>query len=292
MSAVERISQPHDSCITTRFEAGLHDSLWIDMARAAPGTSQNFSLALLHESAALYERIRSRNGMWITHGVARTIRYAVMQSAHPEYFSLGGDLRHFRDCIRRGDIQGLRNYAMACADLVHGWATRMGDAATTISLVQGRALGGGFEAALASDFVVAEEHSEFGFPEILFGLFPCSGGMSLLARRIGVQAAERMLCDSRVRGARELQELGVIDVVCARGEGELAVQRFIAEHARHQGARMALQRARRRMAPLDVGELRTVVEDWVELAMRLPAQDLRVMDMLIQMQGARAGLAA
>ena len=60
---------------------------------------------------------------------------------------------------------------------------------TTISLVQGDALGGGFESALSSDIIVAEESAQLGLPEILFNLFPewaptaCSRGASACARR-------------------------------------------------------------------------------------------------------------
>ena len=50
---------------------------------------------------------------------------------------------------------------------------------TTISLVQGDALGGGFEAALAGDVVIAEKSAQFGFPEVMFNLFPGNGGIQL-----------------------------------------------------------------------------------------------------------------
>jgi DSF synthase len=139
---------------------------------------------------------------------------------------------------------------------------------------------------LASDYLIAEEHSEFGFPEILFGLFPCTGGMSLLARRIGVWQAERMMRSGKIYPAAELLQMGILDEMCPKGKGVLAVERFIAEHRKHASARLALQRARARLVPLNLGELHRVVEDWVEIAMGLSEGDLRVMDMLIQMQRA------
>jgi DSF synthase len=52
----------------------------------------------------------------------------------------------------------------------------------TVGLVQGAALGGGFEALLSFDYVVAERDATFGLPEILFGLFPGMGAHSLLSR--------------------------------------------------------------------------------------------------------------
>ncbi len=154
------------------------------------------------------------------------------------------------------------------------------------------ALGGGFEAALSADYLIAEEQSEFGFPEILFGLFPCTGGMSLLARRVGVHEAERMMIDGRIYSAAELKERGIVDEICPRGDGTLAVHRFTADHGKHRSARLSLQRARHRMAPLDYRELLTVVEEWVEAAMNLADADLKVMDMLVRLQGNSQPLAS
>lgn len=179
---------------------------------------------------------------------------------------------------------------MTCVDMIYDWSTQRNTQTTTIALVQGRALGGGFELVLASDYLIAEEHSEFGFPEILFGLFPCTGGMSLLARRVGVYQAERMMTSGRIYSASELKDMGVVDELCPTGQGTAAVEKFIAAHAKHRMARLMLQRSRHRLAPLNYIELRTVVDEWVEAAMMLGENDLRVMDMLIQMQ--RAGVAA
>ena len=164
------------------------------------------------------------------------------------------------------------------------WATSLNSHATTIALVQGRALGGGFEAALSADYLIAEEHSEFGFPEILFGLFPCTGGMSLLAHRVGVYEAERMMTDARIYSAAELKERGVIDEICPKGSGQLAVERFVENHRKHRSARLMLQRGRHRLAPLEYGELLTVVEEWAETAMNLEDAELNAMDMLVRLQ--------
>ncbi|MFD2271570.1 crotonase/enoyl-CoA hydratase family protein [Undibacterium arcticum] len=221
---------------------------------------------------------------WHRDGNTIPIHYAVMRSEHPDYFSLGGDLNYFRDCIRRQDKSGLYHYSRLCLDMLYDWATSSGDSMTTIALVQGRALGGGFESALSADVLIAEEHSEFGFPEIMFGLFPCTGGMSLLARRVGVYQAERMMTNARIYSAVELKEMGVVDEICPRGDGNLAVTKFISHHAKRRVPRLMVQRSRHRIAPLDYAELLAVVDEWVEVAMGLPAAELRVMDMLIMMQ--------
>ncbi|MDR3389759.1 MAG: crotonase/enoyl-CoA hydratase family protein [Rudaea sp.] len=287
MAFTEVVTQLHPSRVTANFRNTQHKTLWITMAKALDGRSQNFSLDLLHDMYALHKSIQDSGGTWVFNGATQPVNYVVLKSANPDYFSLGGDLGHFRECIRQKNKKALSHYSMLCVDMIYDWSAHLSRHATTIALVQGRALGGGFEAALASDYLIAEEQSEFGFPEILFGLFPCTGGMSLLSRRVGVYQAERMMTNGKIYSAAELKEMGVVDELCPAGHGTAATEKFIATHYRHQAARLALQRGRHRLAPLNYEELRTVVEEWVEAAMGLGEDDLRVMEMLVQMQQAR-----
>lgn len=250
----------------------------------------NFSPAMLDAFDQAFTRWEGNGCRWETaDGQLHPVHYAVLRSTHPSYFNVGGDLGHFHDCIQRGDFDGLRAYSLRCMDLTYRWEARVSRHATTVSLVQGRALGGGFESALSSDYVIAEEHSEFGLPEILFGLFPCSGAMPLLARRIGATRAAALMTQGKIYKAAELLDLGVIDQVCAHGDGEQAVRRFIGEHAQARAARHALQRARRRMVPLDLREMAAVVEDWVEVARQLTPNNLRVLETLTRMQASEFG---
>ena len=142
--------------------------------------------------------------------------------------------------------------------------------------------------ALSTDYLIAEEHSSFGFPEIMFGLFPCTGAMGLLSARIGARKAERMMTNKKIYSAVELYDMGLVDEICASGEGELAVERFVANHSSRLKARLKVQQSRHRHAPLDRAEGVRIVEDWVETAMRLSAEELRTMDMLIMMQAREA----
>jgi DSF synthase len=290
MGVFETISPLHLPQVTADFKLDAYHALWITMAQSQPGRPQSFTPDLLRDILALSQALEENGYAWVANGALQPVHYLVLQSAHPDYFSLGGDLHLFRECIRERDGTTLRNYSMQCVDMVHRWSSTLSQRATSIALVQGRALGGGFETALAADYIVAEEHSEFGFPEILFGLFPCTGGMSLLAQRVGARQAERMMSDGRIYSAQELHALGVIDELCPRGRGPVAVEKFIAEHARHRHARLALQRGRHRLTRLHYGELQAVVDEWIDAALHLSEEHLRVMDMLIKMQ--RAGAVA
>lgn len=284
MGVIEFVSPLQKSRVLTNFTTKQNNALWVTMAHSADDENHHFSWDLLRDLGAVCQRVEQNGIAWVANGTMHPVHYAVLKSAHPDYFSLGGDLAYFHQCIQQQNIQALHTYSMQCLNTIYAWATALNQQTTTIALVQGRALGGGFETALAADVIIAEEHSTFGFPEILFGLFPCTGGMSLLARRVGVYQAERMMSNGKIYKAAELKEMGVIDEVCSTGQGIVAVENFIAHHAKQRTARLMLQRARHRLAPLNYGELQTVVEEWVEAAMSLSQQNLRVMEMLIQLQ--------
>src|SRR5260221_14556362 len=123
--------------------------------------------------------------------------------------------------IKARDRDALAHYAAMCLDnlypRIHNYSC---PTLTTISLVQGDALGGGFECALTSDVIIAEESAHMGLPEMLFNLFPGMGAYSLLSRRVGTREAERMIQSGRVMTARKLHEIGIVDVLAKDGEGE------------------------------------------------------------------------
>ena len=143
-----------------------------------------------------------------------------------------------------------------------------------MALVQGDALGGGFEAALSASVLVAEESARMGFPEILFNLFPGMGAYSFLARKIGRRAAERMITSGAIYSARELYELGVVDVITPDGTGETAVYSYVRKHSKQANGRRAFERARNEFEPVTRDELLRVVGIWADAALRLEERDI------------------
>ncbi len=268
--------------LSTRFDEAT-STLWIALQSRFRRT-HHLAADVLQRLREVLDQVAESELRWHGIGSELPLHYAVLRSEHPACFSLGGDLGHLLECARKHDGGALRRYAMQSMDTLYLWATAWNRGVTTISLVQGRALGAGFEAALAADYVIAEEGAEFGFPEILFGLFPCNGAMSLLGRRIGLAAAERMIRSGRMYSATELLEMGVVDQVCPAARGDIAVREFIEEHAKRRNARLAVQRARARMQPLDYAELAAVVADWVDVALQLGEDELRLLETLIRMQ--------
>ncbi len=212
------------------------------------------------------------------------IKYQVYSSRLPGIFSLGGDLDLFQEKIRNKDREGLRRYARTCVDLVHATATNYGLPITTIALVQGTALGGGFEGALAHNVVIAERQAKMGLPEIMFNLFPGMGAYQLLSRRIPAAQAEKLILSGRTYSAEELYEMGIVDVLADEGKGEEAVWDYVRQtHGKSYG-RHALRRAIQAVDPFDYDDAITVVDMWVEAAFGLSDADLKTMNMLVRAQ--------
>jgi DSF synthase len=215
--------------------------------------------------------------------------FMVVGSKSAATFNLGGDLALFRQLIRARDRDGLEAYALACIDAVYIAHTAARLPMTSIALVQGTALGGGMEAALACHVIVAERGVQMGLPEVMFNLFPGMGAYSFLSRRLGHAETERVILSGRTWRAEELHELGIVDILAEPGEGEQAVQKYIAERRhRSPNAMVALQAVRQAVNPVRYEELEQVTQAWVDAAMRLNDRDLKIMDRLVRSQD-RAG---
>jgi DSF synthase len=213
------------------------------------------------------------------------IRYFVSASANPAVFGFGGDLDLFASMITEGNKEGLRAYGYRCVDSVlANWLHLGQPGLTTISLVQGKALGGGFEAALSSNVLVAERSAELGFPEIMFNLFPGMGAYSFLVRRVDPIMAERLLRDGEQHSAEELHEMGIVDVLAEDGEGVHAVCDYIRRHQRARNGLNAIRQLREWHQPLTRDELRRIADLWVEAAMQVTVRDLRTMARLASSQ--------
>jgi DSF synthase len=194
--------------------------------------------------------------------------------------------------VRKQQRLLLQTYAYGCVDIIHNNLTSYGQPIVTVALVQGDALGGGFETALSCNVIVAERSAKFGLPEVLFNLFPGMGAYSLIARRLGAIEAERMIMSGKIYTAEELHEKGLVDVVAEDGCGELALQEYIDQHRRRFNALQAVFQARYRVSPITLEELRQVTDVWIDAALRLTAADLRKMERLATAQDRRCNIAA
>lgn len=267
-------------------------SIWLDEEQGALWCMFNhterpcFTPRLLEQLGAFQARLR--------HGLAAAstsaempFRTVVWGSELPGVWNLGGDLALFTQLIRSRSEAELRRYAHACVDTVYSNLTKLDLPLLTVALIQGDALGGGFEAALTNDVIVAERDSKFGLPEILFNMFPGMGAYSLLCRRLDGVQAQKLILSGRLYGAEELEEMGLVDLVVDAGDGIEAVRHYLDRNRRRHNVMCALSKVRGRCQPVSYDELMDVTEIWVETALRLEDTDLRRMEHLVKAQARR-----
>lgn len=266
--------------ISTRFDS-ISGVLWTLMH---PEDVPCFTMNLLDELHHHHLSIANCGGKISADGELHPVRYSVVASEIPGVFNLGGQLELFSQLIKDGDRQALMHYATKCVDVMMPRINHFDLPLATISLIQGDALGGGLESALTSDVIIAERSSKMGFPEILFNLFPGMGAYSLVARKIGVVQAEKMILSGHIYGAEELHELGLVDVLAEDGEGKEAVHDYIRRQARYSNGYLAVQRARQRFNPVTYQELMDITTIWADAALQLCEKDLKVMGRLIRSQ--------
>lgn len=273
-------TQPELNEVSTRFdpESGAYWAFMRPIGRPC------FSHTLLDDLISYIRSIQRDAGMIWDGGSQHQIRYGVLASERGGVFNLGGDLSLFRGLIDARDRDGLARYGARCIDALYPWHRNCDLDMTTIALVQGDALGGGFEAALSASVLIAEESTRMGFPEILFNLFPGMGAYSFLLRKVGRRTADDLITSGKVYSARDLFELGVVDVITADGTGIAATESFIKKHARSANGRRALDRARGEVLPVTREELMRIVEVWTDAALKLQDRDLRMMERLVRAQ--------
>jgi len=109
-----------------------------------------------------------------------------------------------------------------------------------IAAVNGVAMGGGFEIALACDLIIASENAMFALPEPRVGLAALAGGLHRLPRQIGLKRAMGMILTARHVTAREGHELGFVNEVVPAGEALAAAERWPRPSARTLRCRSVL----------------------------------------------------
>lgn len=129
--------------------------------------------------------------------------------------------------------------------------------APTAALVRGRCLGGGFELALACDFIFAEEGASFGLPEIALGVFPPAAA-ALLPMRVGGARATRAILTGEAATAAAWQAQGLLELVAPSGGLQAAADEWFATHLAPRSA-AALRHAAAAARTGLVGHVREVL---------------------------------
>ncbi len=135
----------------------------------------------------------------------------VVTGAGEKFFSAGADLKLFAN----GDKAMARTMARRFGEAFEALSKYRG---VTIAAINGYAMGGGLECALACDIRIAEEQAQMALPEATVGLLPCAGGTQKLSWFVGEGWAKRMiLCGERI-DARTAERIGLVEEVVAQGQ--------------------------------------------------------------------------
>jgi len=161
------------------------------------------------ELAAAFDDFCSDKDQWV----------AIITGAGDRAFCAGNDLKY--------QASGGEMFAVPAG--FGGLTSRFDNPKPVIAAVNGIAMGGGFEIALACDLIIASENAVFALPEPRVGLAALAGGVHRLPREIGMKRAMGMLLTGRRVSPREGKELGFVNDVVPAGEALTAAKRWAAE---------------------------------------------------------------
>jgi DSF synthase len=251
-------------------------ALWTFMR---PNGRPSFTPTMLHDFDAWQRLIVGNFGPGQV-----PLRYLILGSRAPGVFCFGGDLQLFERLIRSRDRDGLARYGYRCVEILHRNMHALDLPVLTIGLVQGAALGGGFEALLSFDYIVAERGATFGLPEVLFGLFPGMGAHAILSRKLGSAMADRLIVSNRTYTAEEMYELGIVHHLAENGEGVAACEDFVRKSERRHPGLVNARKAMKLTSPIGLSELKRIVDLWADAALQLSDGDLKIMNRLTRAQ--------
>lgn len=161
-----------------------------------------------HELGAVFDAFERNPDAWI----------AILTGAGDKAFSAGADL-----------VGMSRDKPPVPESGFAGMTTRFGRRKPVIAAVNGFAMGGGFEAALACDIIVAADHASFGLTEPRVGLAALGGGIQRLVEELGPKRAHALLLTARKITAQEAAAMGFVAEVVPAGDLMATARRWADE---------------------------------------------------------------
>ena len=140
----------------------------------------------------------------------REVFALVLRSTSEKFFCAGADLKLFAD----GDRSIARDMARGFGEAFEALSNFRG---VSIAAINGFAMGGGLEVALACDIRVAEEQAQMALPEAKVGLLPCAGGTQNLTMLVGEGWTKRMILLGERLKASQAKEIGLVEELVPTG---------------------------------------------------------------------------
>jgi crotonobetainyl-CoA hydratase/dehydration protein DpgD len=165
--------------------------------------------------------------LWDDFEADPTLRVGVLAGAGGRAFSVGQDLKEL--AVRTAAGEAPSSFGSRGRP---GWprlTERFGLSKPLIAKVNGYALGGGFELALACDMIIASDDASFGLPEARLGLIAGAGGVLRLPRQIPARVAVGHLMTGRRMSAARAYELGLVNEVVPAAQLDACVEGWVAD---------------------------------------------------------------
>lgn len=211
------------------------------------------------------------------------IKQMILVSANKKVWNMGGDLEMFSNSILQQNESLIKDYAYKCIEVLTVINKRFYSDVIITFFVQGNAFGGGFECVLSGDYVIAEEHTKFSFPEVLFGILPGMGAYSFLARKIGVANADEIVNSGRKWTAKEMQQMGLVDFVCDKGQSvETVLDKIENGELTHDN------NFKKVSCQVPLAELKQIVDIWLNNILKLDTPQILYMQKIVRAQKIKA----
>lgn len=169
---------------------------WVKINR--PQSLNALNLEVLEELAAALAELEQ----------AEAVKVVVLTGAGDKAFVAGGDIKEMLPMAPRA----AQAFARQGRRVLQSIETLR---KPVLAAVNGYALGGGLELALACDFIYASEKAKLGLPEVTLGVMPGFGGTQNLARLIGPNRAKELIFSGKVLSAQQAKDWGIVNEVCA-----------------------------------------------------------------------------
>jgi len=268
------VKHRHDPSGAAKYEQlriAYNDDAHIIMLEMAPMGRPCFTVNMLNEIKHAQDLINTDK-----------YPFLLLTSAIDGVFNYGGDLDTFIKLIKDKNRPGLDNYMCLCLNVLQPKST-LDCSLYRVAVVQGAALGGGFEAALSCDYIIAEEQSRFGFPEKLFGQFAGMGAINFLISRTDKFIAKRIF-EGGSYTATEMFELNVIDQVVPNGAGRNLALEYIKNLSQNDKVLRTTKKINKMINGVRYEVLLEVGKIWVDNALNTSHGNLKRMERLVRAQ--------
>jgi len=202
-------------------------------------------------------------------------------------FNLGGDLSLFLELIENKDSLLLYKYGESCLRLINQSLNAKNYDMTTVAIINGVALGGGLESALACDIIIAEKDYKVSLPEIKYGFFPGMGAFELISKRIGPREAKKLILSEEDYTTDKLYELGLFDYLVEKGEGVDKLKEVINKERSAQLAYNSVRKIYDREVPVRYEDLVSTLKYWVDSILSISEEQKEEIRRMIKIQKRR-----